>query len=152
MRVFVAENSKTYTLNPGALTLWVEASSAPARQSLNFTAPSALANNDQVDFTLATGKAAYVYDLTLSDAGIEVQCHSTPDRTDTNPYTFISFAGHLSDDGSSKLDNDTIEFNRRYSLVCNREATPGLNTYWRIINKSGASLTPTLDITFLTVE
>lgn len=151
MRVFVAEDMKTYTVNPGALTTWVEVKTSPERQATEYVGAS-LANNAQVDFTLPTGKSAMILNLLTSAVGIEVQCHSTAARNDSNPYTFLSYAGHLADDGSSKLDNDTVEYNRRYSMVCNLEPTPTSDTYWRIINKSGASLAPTVSITYLTVE
>lgn len=152
MRVFVAENTKTYTVNPGALTTWVEVTTSPVRQSIQYVAPSALANNASVDFILPLGKSAMIIKLAASAPGIEIQCHSTAARNDTNPYTFLSYTGHLQDDGSSKLDNDEIEYNRRYSMVCNLEPTPTSDTYWRVINKSGASLTPTIDVVYLTVE
>lgn len=152
MRVYVAEDTKIYTVLPGALTTWVEVVTGPTRQTAQFVAPSALANNATVDFTLPLGKSAMILALSASAAGIEIQCHSTSARNDANPYTFLSYAGHLSDDGSSKLDDDSIEYGRRYSMVSNLSVTPTSDTYWRIINKSGGSLTPTINVTYLTVE
>lgn len=152
MRVFCQDNGKTYTVNVGALTTWVEVKTRPERAPLNYTAGSSLADGASVDFTLTTGKTCMVQKLTVNVAGLKVECFSVPERSDTNPYTFISYTGHLSDDGSSKLDDDSIEFNRRYAYICNLEATPGTTTYWRITNNSGAPVTPTLDLVVLELE
>lgn len=152
MIVYVQENTLSYTLNPGQLTTWVPVNYKSKRAPFTYTSPSALANNASVDFTLDVGKAAMILQLTVSAVGIQIEGHSTAARNDPNPYTFLSYAGHLSDDGTAKLDDDTLQYNRRYAFIANLEAEPSKTIYWRIINKSGASLTPSVSIVALELE
>lgn len=152
MIVYVQENGISYTLNPGALTVWVPMNYKSKRAPFTYTAPSALANNASVEFTLDLGKTAMILQLAVSAAGLQIEAHSTPARNDANPYTFLSYAGHLSDDGSYKLDNNDVEFGRRFGFVSNLEETPLKTIYWRLVNKSGATLTPTVNIVALELE
>lgn len=153
MKVYVQSTGKTYTVQTGALGTWVEVEEGGAkRASFQYTPGSPVPNGQNADFILTAGKTLIVLQLTVSHPGLTVEAHSTPTRADTSPYTFISYTGHLSDDGSSKMDDESLEFNRRYAIVSNLEAEPGDTTYWRVTNNSGGSITPVVDIVYIPIE
>lgn len=152
MRVYVINNGTTWTVAAGALTTWIRAPGVTARATHNYTPSNPIPVNGHVDFTVGTGKTAIINMLEVGAPDLVVECHSTSSRADTNPYKFVSYTGHLVDDGSSKLDDGSIQYNRRYGIVCNQEATPGVNTYWRVYNRGSAPVTPTIKITYLSVE
>lgn len=152
MRVFVASNGKTWTVNSGALTTWVEVKNSKARTEHQFSPGSAIPAGGSVDFTVGTGKTAMILKLVASHPDLRIEAHSTPSRADNNPYKFESYSGHLVDDGSSKLEDGTTQYNRRFAFVSNLETTPGVNTYWRVINEGSTSITPTVEITYLPME
>jgi len=104
------------------------------------------------DFIVPTGKTAMVISLSVNAADVTVECHSTPTRTDVNPYKFKSATGKLLDDGTSILEDGSTQYNRRYAFVANLEATPGSNTYWRVTNNSASAQSITVNITYLTYE
>ena len=153
MRVYCADTQKVYTLNPGALTVWVEVvSGKPVRETLSFTAGAPIAANGTLDFTLATGKTAIIQLLTASHASLKIEGFSTAARNDGNPYTFVSYAGHLSDDGSSKLQDNSLSYGRRYAIMANLEEPAVSTTYWRITNTGASAVTPTITVISLPLE
>lgn len=152
MRVYVASNGKTWTVASGALTTWIEVKNSKSRETYQYTPASPIPAGGSVDFTVGTGKSALILKLASSAPDLTIEAHSTSARSDVNPYKFVSYAGHLVDDGSSKLEDGTTQYNRRFGIVSNLETTPGQNTYWRITNNGSSQITPTLDVMFLTVE
>lgn len=148
MRVYVQENATMYTLEVGALTTWVVVGKRKASEYIG----ASLAAGASQTFTFATGKAAMLLSLVVNAPGLKVEAFATAARDDTNPFTFISYAGHLSDDGSSKLDNDELEYNRRYAFLCNLEDPNVATTYWRVTNTTGAAITPQINIVSLEME
>lgn len=150
MQVYVAATGKTWTF--GQDNTWEESKGSQSREFFQFAPSSPVAAGASVDFVVPSGKTALILKLVSSAVDITIEAHSTPARNDANPYTFVAFAGHLQDDGSSKLDDGTTQFNRRYAVVSNLESEPGTDTFWRLINNRSVSETPTIDIFFLTVE
>ncbi len=125
----------------------------PTRGTHQFIASGPLsASGGQEDFMVVQGKTSLVYQLTSSDADIRIEAHSTPSRNDNNPYTFLSTAMHLSDDGTYIMEDSSERKDRRYAFVVNLEGTPTDNIYWRVINENASPITPTIDIGFLTLE
>jgi hypothetical protein len=152
MRVYVQSIGITYTVLTGQLTTWVEVAEGTIRGAYQFTPGSAMSPAGQVDFSVATGKTAIILDVSCTDIDIEIQAHGLAARADVNPYKFVSYAGHLVDDGTTKLLDSTIQFNRRYAILVNQEGMLTQNSYWRVINQGAGTVTPTIDITYLTVE
>ena len=152
MRVYVQSTDTTYTLNLGQLTTWIEVKESNVRGVYEYTPSSNIVSGGQLDFTVPSGKTAVILNVESTLVDIEIQAHSVAARSDVNPYKFISYAGHLSDDGSTKLEDGNIEFNRRYAMLANLEETPTVNSYWRLINKGTSDVLPTITITYLTIE
>jgi len=152
MLVYCQDTGLTFTVNVGALTTWVPVITTPVRNSITYTAASAIAANGTLDFTIDTGLTSIIQTLTVSDPSLKIEAFSTVARNDANPYTFISYTGHLTDDGSSKLQDNSISFGRRYGILCNLEATPIVTTYWRITNTGASSVTPSVSVSWLPLE
>lgn len=152
MRVYVESTEETWTVAPGDVDTWVKVPSAAERNQHVFTAGSAIAADGSLDFTIATGKTALILKVEVSHADLTVEGHTAPARADVNPYKFVSYTGHLIDDGSSKLEDSTTQYNRRFGIISNLENTPSVNTYWRVVNDGVASATPTITITYLAIE
>jgi hypothetical protein len=151
MRVFVASTDTSWTVGSDK-SVWVEVPDGSARTAVSYTSPNPISPGGQVDFTLETGKASILLNVTVSDPDIKIEAHGLSARADVNPFTFISYAGHLTDDGTSKLEDSTLQYNRRYAILVNNEGTPSTSTYWRLTNNGPGTITPSVDITFLTVE
>lgn len=125
--------------------------SSNTRASLNQNVGS-LAAGASSNFVWATGKAAMLLTLTVNVPDVTVECHTTPDRNDANPYRFKSAAGKLSDDGISVLEDSSLQYNRRFAFVVNLEGTPGTNTFWKVTNNSASSQSITVNSTYLRLE
>lgn len=124
---------------------------APLRTTHNQVAP-AIAAAAQYDFVVPMGKTCFVLELSVSHVNLRVEAHSTAARNDTNPYTFISSTGRLTDDGSTVMVDLTVIYGRRYAIVSNADATLSNNIYWRIKNVGSVSVTPTVNMKYLTIE
>jgi hypothetical protein len=100
-----------------------------------------------LDFELATGPYIDLIDLSLSNVAT-VECHSTSERNDKNPYQFIGIKTHLSDDGTYVTDGNRY-FGPRYVTLYNREDSKQTNTYWRLRNTHTQPQIITLTIRYL---
>jgi hypothetical protein len=81
-----------------------------------------------------------------------VQVHSTPEYNDANPYTFIADSTHLTDDGSSLMNDGTIIYSRRYSIFINLEASPKNDIFFKVTNTGATDSPVTIDITYIPIE
>lgn len=125
----------------------------PTRGSANYTAPSSVAALGGIhDFTITMGKTVMLLTTTLSHVDLRLEAHSTAARNDSNPYKFISATGRLSDDGTSVLEDQSIQYNRRYAFLANLSETPTTSIYWRIVNQGSTAVTPVLNINYLVLE
>lgn len=104
------------------------------------------------DFTTEFGKAIMLMTLDLNVPDVTIECHSTASRTDANPYRFKSAAGKLSDDGISVLEDNSLQYNRRYAFLVNLEGTPTATNYWRIVNNSASAQNITVNMSYLKLE
>jgi hypothetical protein len=152
MRMYVASTGFTWTLVGTNLTAWVRVADGAVRNTFIYTPTVAILAGSSINFTLASGKSAFILKAELTHPSIALECHTTSARNDTNPYKFVSYAGHLVDDGSSVLEDDSQQFNRRFAIVSNLEAVVSVNTYWKIINNNTAAITPTTTIVYLPLE
>lgn len=131
---------------------WAEHVTTQVRKTFTLTYAEPLAPSGQLDFEVPTGFTADVLRLFVNLPNLTVECHSTAERTDANPYRFISYVGHLEDDGSTLMDDDTVRLGRRFARVANLETEPVPQTYWRIINNSETAVTPTVTVVHFRTE
>lgn len=120
---------------------------ALASSVLNVSTVNQLASGSSIEFTLQTGSNFYLTSLTTNEP-MTVQCHSTSQYADTNPYSFKSITGFLSDDGSFSSGGNTY-FGPKNILLQNSEDQQSMNSYWKIINSGTDSISPQLNITIL---
>ena len=108
--------------------------------------------SSDVNFTLDMGRTVMLIDVTVNTPDLLIQCFSTPNRDEENPYTFKSAVGRLTDTGVSVLPDDSLQYNRRYGFVVNRESPTTTNLYWNITNQGSTTVTPVLIVTYLVLE
>lgn len=120
--------------------------SAREDKSLTYTTTQMAVGAIQ-DFELTTGSYIALIDLSLSNVAT-VECHSTSERNDKNPYQFIGIKTHLSDDGTYVADGNRY-FGPRYVTLFNREDSSQTNTYWRLKNTHTQPQIITLNIRYL---
>lgn len=115
--------------------------------TLNVSTVNILASGDQIKFTLPTGSNFYLTSL-QTNMPLTVQCHSTSQYNDTNPYSFKSIDGFLTDDGSFSSGGQTY-FGPKNILLQNAEDQTSMNSYWLIANSGSNAGTPGLIINLL---
>lgn len=91
-----------------------------------------LAAQEFYDFELETAGACTLVKTTV-DAAAVVECHSTPEREDTNPYRFVSTPDHLVDDGSYVVAGRRL-YGPRFCILQNLFRPEDGVTYWRVYN------------------
>lgn len=88
--------------------------------------------------------------LALSIPNVKVELHSTLEMNDKNPYTFQSTANQLSDDGTTILEDGTVEYHRRYGFYANLDGEAFM--YVRYTNMGQGEVLPELRMTLLPLE
>lgn len=89
--------------------------------------------------------SAIVYNLTVSQP-CTVEVHGLPDFSQSNPYTFVATADHLTDDGSVFFSDGSVIQQRQYNIFANLEDPPQERFFVRITN---VSETGTLNLSLL---
>jgi hypothetical protein len=120
------------------------------RKTISYTTPT-ITSGSNTTFSLPLGQSCIVYVLTVS-VPCMVQVHSTPEYNDANPYTFIADSSHLTDDGSSLMNDGTIIYSRRYSIFINLEASPKNDIFFKVTNTGATDSPVTIDITYMPIE
>lgn len=82
----------------------------------------------------------------------KVEAFYTPNRIDSNPYTFVSTQDHLEDDGSYIDPSGSRVFGRRYSVLMNLEDPPTNGIYWRLTNLSQDNAIIECRVSFVPME
>lgn len=100
------------------------------------------------DFDVMTGLSCIVNKLTVS-VPCTTEAHSVSTRDDSNPFKFISTWDHLTDDGATLLSDNTVIYNRRYTILINNDTPPQPVTHFRITNTGLTATAVVLDITFI---
>lgn len=103
------------------------------------------------DFTLETGASIIANKIKMSGE-CELKVFADAAHADTNPYTFIALADHLTDDGSWVLEDGTRQYGRRYTVMMNGDVPETANLYFRITNLQNQATTFTLELEFLSLE
>lgn len=86
------------------------------------------------DFDVATGSPFLLLNSSVSIPAT-LECHTTSERMDSNPYRFVGIASHLVDDGSFVVYGSRY-YGPRFISLYNLEDPDGGMTYWRIRNDS----------------
>lgn len=126
--------------------------SVGVRSTVTKTDIPSLIVGESNNFTLAMSRSCMLIDVEVNSPDLMVQCFSTVARDDVNPYTFISDTGRLSDVGISELQDESLQYNRRYAFAVNRETPTTTDLYWTITNQGSVSITPVITITYLPLE
>jgi len=125
---------------------------AGTRNTMSHTATALIPPGTHQDFLLPMGRSCLMVNVTVDVPQIQVEAYGDPSLGESNPYTFKSRAGHLSDDGSTLLSDGTIRYYRRYSVVSNTEDPVNDKIYWRFLNHSNLPVQPTLTVVFTVIE
>lgn len=157
MLVVTQSDNKLWQLQADSSS-WVEFSPGPSgdggasagRKPATYTA-AGLQPGSVADFVLPMGKTVLVLTLKVSTPCM-VQCFSTAERSESNPYTFVATADHLEDDGSSLMTDGTILRGRRYSIFSNLEVEESIDQFFRISNAGQSTISVTLDIEYIVTE
>lgn len=126
--------------------------SVGVRSTVTKTDIPSLAVTESDNFTLDMSRSCLLVTVEVNSPDLLVQCFSTSDRDDANPYTFLSETGRLKDVGISVLQDESLQYNRRYAFVVNEETPTTTNLYWTITNQGSVAITPVLTVTFLALE
>lgn len=155
MVVYVTESQTPFIYIDGAWQELVTGSGDGGKQTfkrLSYTKnieslpPEGIAN-----FTLPFGKTSMILRLTVSRP-VKVIVYSTPDYTDTNPYTFLATSDHLTDDGSALLSDGTILKQRNYSIFANLE-TPAQEQVYAVVESVDSADGPvSIDFLYIIIE
>jgi hypothetical protein len=121
-------------------------STAPEAQFLTYITPS-LIRNQFVTFTLPTGTPFVLQDVSV-DFDAKVECHSSSQYSDPNPYGFIATSSHLKDDGSY-VSNGVTYYGPRFITLMNTESPSSGVTHWKITNTGTVEAVITLHVTVL---
>ena len=94
--------------------------------------------------------SAMVLELSIDVPQVMVQIFAAPDMQDTNPYTFVSTAEMLQDDGMTLIDGALLK-GRRFALLATEDG--GNAHYLRVTNLAETdTLTPTVTLKYLKLE
>lgn len=142
-------------LNAALEPVWLPVAANPGtgiRTIVSHTLGTALEGGQSETFALLMGRANFLIDVRLDVAQVLLEGFGTSSYDESNPYSFKSRAGQLSDDGSSLLADGTIRYSRRYSLISNLEAPVGETIYWKMTNQGNLPVAPTVTITYTAIE
>ena len=105
---------------------------------------------EQETFTMNTCGVAIVL-LSCLDSDSTVECHTTSQYTDSNPYAFKAYNNHYCDDGTTYGSSlGGIIRGPRFFRIHNMENFRAAYTFWRIINDSADTKTVTFNLRTLT--
>lgn len=121
------------------------------RATAVFESPSSIAGGESIDFELELGKSVLIVSMEVSSPKLRVEVHSNAAREDNNPYTFVSFAGQLVDEGITERDGNQT-FHRRYAFLSNQDAPVTNKHYFTLTNESALDLTPKVTLTYVVLE
>lgn len=116
------------------------------RQEFTYTTP-AIPLNDFHDFEMELGVSVVIYNLTVSRP-CKIEVFGSEDKTESNPYTFVATANHLSDDGSVLLSDGSIIQSRQYSIFANLETPAQPKVYARVRNIDNVTDPVTITLTY----
>ena len=123
----------------------------PGRHLVSFLTDEINTNGYQ-EFEMVLGGTITILELSVSTGNVQVEAFSSVDRSETNPYAFISSLTQLVDDGSSIMSDGSVVYGRRYTILSNLDATPNNTIYWKITNLDGTPQTVTLNVLYVPIE
>lgn len=87
----------------------------------------------------------------LNTPDIKLEGWTTPDYTDSNPYTFISSEVYLTDEGIKDQNGELTKF-RRFSVMANLQTPAQNRQYFSMTNQNAFSVQPSLLIHYLSLQ
>jgi hypothetical protein len=154
MLVQTLDDGKIWTLQADLIT-WSELKTgggggSTQRTTVSYTSNSLVPGGFE-DFLIPVSPSFIMYALTLSSPG-ELKIYGLPDRSDTNPYTFVAIDNHLTDDGTFVNTNGIRVDARRYTVLFNLEEPKSANMYFTVTNTSDVETDITATLSFLPLE
>jgi hypothetical protein len=157
MLVLTFDTNKVWQLQSD-LTSWLEWKPAGSgsgggvgpRTSVSHQTAS-LAPGAKEDFEMNVAASCILYGAALTSPG-ELLIYGLPDRSDTNPYTFVAVVNHLQDDGTYVNGSGIKVDGRRYTTLFNLEEPKVNKLYFTVTNTSDADAVLTVTIFFLPLE
>tara|TARA_Y100001963_G_C6770659_1_gene444700 strand:+ start:672 stop:1439 length:768 start_codon:yes stop_codon:yes gene_type:complete len=130
---------------------WVDAHEGAKRYSTEFECPIVLNPQEEYDFELDLGKTLMLHKVIINAPEIQLTGFPTKDRSELNPYKYISDTEIPYDQG---IRNDGGEFTyyRRFSFLSNMEDPVNSKIYFRFTNVSGVAAQPKVTINYLRLE
>lgn len=116
-----------------------------------FESPTSVESGETVEFELEMAKSVLLVTTKLSSPGLLLEGFASNLRDDPNPYTFQSTGDYLVDEGI-KVEGESETAVRRYSLMSNKEEPVVSTLYFRLTNKGDLSITPKVEITYVSLE
>ena len=137
---------------PNNTLMWMDAAGGAnqgQRVVVEHEAPGYLNQSEQYQFSLELSKTILLISVKLNAFDVKLEGFAEADYSDANPYTFVSSANLLEDNGI--MDEDGVyEKRRRYSIMSN---PLGRNThYFRMQNVGPTPSMPKLSLTYLVLE
>lgn len=118
---------------------------ALSQSTITASTVNPLSPSSDIEFQLPTGSNFYLTSLT-TNMPMTVECHSTSQYNDTNPYKFTSVTGFLTDDGTFNSGGTTY-YGPKNILLQNSEDQTSANSFWKITsNSDNGQATITLSI------
>ena len=141
-------------LNAQSKPVWMDyISNAGSRGIVEYTAPEQMQSGETHDFVIPdVGKTIMMLKLEVNAYDLKVEGFTGPNRSDLNPYTFISDGNLLVDQGIRVSDDGSYEFFRRYSFLANMEEPSTRSAYFRFTNVGDGPITPKMTLTYLVLE
>lgn len=143
------DDGQVLTTNGNGVARWTSVSGAGAqvdRKKFNYTVPDLPAGGFH-EFVMDIGISSIVYGLTVSRPCL-VEVFATPDKNETNPYTFLATLDHLTDDGTVLMSDGSVIQQRQYSIFANQEDPARNQVYARITNTDGIGGNVELSMTY----
>ncbi|WOL24389.1 hypothetical protein fHeYen902_043c [Yersinia phage fHe-Yen9-02] len=137
---------------PNNTLIWVDLSGSAdkgTRITKEYEALSYLNPGMDLQFDLEMARTSMLLEVTLNAYDIQIECHTSAERNDKNPYRFRSSTNFMSDEGVTEEDDKFVK-HRRYAFVSNTDGTR--YQYWVIRNIGVTAAKPKLTVTYLVME
>lgn len=136
----------------GDTLLWIDMfgdANVGVRRTFKYTCGTFLKPGDTHDFLLQSSNTILLVLVKMNVFDVKLEGFSMEDRSDRNPYTFISGLDAQTDEGVF-FDGEVQRNLRRYSVLAT--PVPDGRHYMRFSNVGTSPCKPTLDMTYLILE
>lgn len=86
----------------------------------------------------------------VSHPNVRVELHASPQYDDANPYTFVSTAAKMEDDGTRIVEGGVVEYYRRYGFIS--AIDPGVRKVYVQVSSTDGNVSPRITLDLLPLE